>query len=249
MNIQNKTKISLGFIFLLFDYVTEVNGMTFSVLPTFLGFLLLYIGLKDICDMSVYFTRLKKFSLIFTPVFLIIYMITLFGILDKLYNSIVATNPNNPAHVADITNIFLVVQLILNTILILCVIYAVYLFACGCKDVTFKKGTAVARYGRQLYNTFQIYSVLKVLYLIIYSLYTFNKNTLAVAMPIFSLCAMVASIVFIYQENRIYDLLFKKDDESGDDEFEDELSKPKHFRYVNDYVDDEDNEFENNDVE
>lgn len=239
MNIQNKTKIAIGFIFLLFDYNTKLNGMTFSVLPTFIGFLLLYIGLKDICEMSRYFAILKKFSLILTPVFLVIYLINLSGALDKLYDSIVATNPENLAFVADVKNIFLVIQLILNTVLILCVIYAVYLFACGSKEVTSKKGSAVARYGRQLFNTFQIYAVLKVLYLIVYALYTFNSNTLAVAMPIFSMCAMVASVMFIFQGNRLYELLFLKDDASGIDASDMEEPKHKHFIYINEYSEDE----------
>lgn len=243
MNIQNKTKIALGFIFLLFDYNTKLNGMTFSVLPTFIGFILLYVGLKDICDKSNYFASLKKISLIFTPVFLAIYMVNLLGLLDKLFNHMIATNPDNPTHVANTENLFYIIQLIMNTVLVLCVIYAVYLFACGCKEVTAKKGSAIARYGRQLYNTFQIYSVLKVLYLIVYVLYVFNNKTLAIAMPIFYICSMVASVMFIFQGKRIYDLLFREDDESGIDASDMEEPKHKHFIYINDYSgDDEEDE-------
>lgn len=240
MKSNNRLKIAIGFIFLLFDYNSKLNGMTFNVLPTFIGFYLLYIGLKDLTEKSKYFASLKKVSLILTPVFFIIYMVNLLGLLDKLYNSMLAINPDNPAHAANTTNLFYVIQLILNTVLILSVIYAVYLFACGCKEVTLKKGTAIARYGRQLYNTFQIYSVLKVLYLIVYALYVFNNETLAIAMPIFYICAMVASFMYIYQGNRIYELLFREDKDSTVDEVKTGTSGHKHFHYVNDACDDDD---------
>ena len=245
MNTNNKMKLAVGFIFLLFDYNTKLNGMTFNVLPTFIGFLLLYSGLKDLSGKNNYFASLKKISLILTPIFLVIYMVNLLGLLDKLYNRMLATNPDNPTHAANTANLFYIIQLIINTVLILCVIYAVYLFACGCKEVTRKKGTAIARYGRQLYNTFQIYSVLKVLYLIVYILYVFNNGTLAIAMPIFYICAMVASVMFIFQGNRIYNLLFREDKEDEIDDVETEAPKHKHFRYINDACDNEEDNYDN----
>ena len=237
--MNSKLKIAVGFIFLLFDYNTKLNGMTFNVLPTFIGFYLLYAGLKELSGQSSYFASLKKISIILTPVFFVIYMVNLLGLLDKLYNHMLATNPDNPTHVANTTNLFYIIQLVLNTILILCVVYAVYLFACGCREVTRRKGADIARYGRQLYNTFQIYSVLKVLYLIVYALYVFNSNTLAIAMPIFYICAMVASVMFVFQGNRIYELLFREDKEETTDDDSDN-PKHKHFIYINDACDDED---------
>lgn len=239
MQISNKTKVALGFIFLLFDYNIKSNGMTFNALPTFIGFFLIYIGLKDLADKSNYFASLKKVSLILTPVFFVIYMVNLLGLLDKLYNSMLATNPDNPTHAANTANLFYIIQLVLNAVLILCVIYAVFLFACGCKEVTRRKGIAIARYGRQLYNTFQIYSVLKVLYLSVYILYVFNNETLAIAMPIFYICAMVASVMFIFQGNRIYELLFREDKDENVDIDETGAPAHKHFRYINEACDDE----------
>jgi len=46
------------------------------------------------------------------------------------------------------------------------------------------------------------------LYIVVYALQIFNNSTILGAMEVFSMCATVASVVFVYQANRIYNIIF-----------------------------------------
>lgn len=209
-NIETKTKLILGFVFLLFDYSLDMGPMVFIALPTFIGFALLAWGLADISSESTYFVSLKKMSIIMTPIFFIIYLNNMNDWLSKLLDTLLKSHPNNGAFIKNTTGLFFFIQFTLNVLLILAVVYATYLFVSGLRELAVKKGGAYPSYGKQLFNSFQIYSALKALQLIIYAMASFGTSTVAFASDIFSLCAIVPSVMILFQANRLYNMLYPR---------------------------------------
>ena len=136
--------------------------------------------------------------------FAAVYLLNMFGGLNYIYAMMLSGKEDNTTYVSGLTLAFTSIQLALNIALTLMVLYAVYLLVSGYKEITGRQDAAIERYGKQLFNTFQIYAALKGLYILAYMLYVFIPGTLAAAPAVFTIGAMIPSVVLIMQINKSY---------------------------------------------
>lgn len=209
MTMKNKNKIKLvaALIFLMFDFNMSQGSISFNLFPTFIGFFLLYTCLGDLEKKSKIFTTLKSYSFAMSFIFFVTYIVNMFGLLDYLFSYLLKGNQSNEMFVSGLKAAFTSVQLALNLALTLLMVYGIYLLMAGFREVLLKKESKIAKYGRQLMNTFQIFLVLKGLYLVSYILYIFAFDKFAMAPAIFNLTSYVPSVVLITQFRKTHDLL------------------------------------------
>lgn len=55
------TKIFIGLLFIFFNYSIEINGMVIGLIPSFVGYILIFIGINEVSYLSEYFQRTKPF--------------------------------------------------------------------------------------------------------------------------------------------------------------------------------------------
>lgn len=202
--ISNKAKLLVGLFFLLFDLNLNMGTINFNMFPTFIGFFLISLAIQPIEKKSSYFVSLRKYSFLMSYVFVVIYLINMFGALDALYGMAVKGHTDDTAYMSRMAMIFNSIQLVLNAALIFMVVYAMYLLVNGYKEITEKQGMDIERYGKQFFNTFQIFAVIKILYIAAYAMLIYIPNTLDIIMAVFSAASMIASVVLIIQAHKSY---------------------------------------------
>jgi len=162
-------KIFLGLIFIFFDINIFFIIFNINLLPNFIGYILIYLGLKEL---GKYSDKFKK-SLLISRISIIISMIKDIGIFLMIINM------NN------------VLVQICNIILTLSSIYIFYKMAIGIKDLEHKEERNYG--GKLLLNILKIWSIVAIAS---YSNYFIPEQYRIVLLIVYTLVSLAFLIMF-----------------------------------------------------
>lgn len=123
------TKIFIGLLFISFNYNLEINGMLIGLVPSFVGYLLIYLGLNELTDQSERFQRVKPFV-----VGLFLYWSILY-IMDLIIGK-----------VQEIT----VTMIFVEIAAVIAYFYTLFSIICGLQDIEYAQSCDL--YGEKLYK-------------------------------------------------------------------------------------------------
>lgn len=76
-------KIFIGFLFIFLNFSVTINGTSISILPDFIGYIFLYLGIKELLSYSPHFVKAKVWALILAVYYTAVYSLNLFGVINS----------------------------------------------------------------------------------------------------------------------------------------------------------------------
>lgn len=119
MGVEEMYKVFIGMFFILLDFnVRFAQTHVFSLLPSFVGYLLIAFGLKSVADKNVYFDMGRRLSWVMFVLTLISYI----------------------SNAAALSYMFQMPALVLSIMVVLGTIVDTYLIVRGCSDEEYETG-------------------------------------------------------------------------------------------------------------
>lgn len=77
-------KLAIGIVLIMLNYSIEIGDIVIGIIPDFLGYFVLYLGLKELNGESIYFRKTEKYSVAMAIFSGVMYIVSVVGYLTYI---------------------------------------------------------------------------------------------------------------------------------------------------------------------